>query len=90
MSVLSEQHDAICDLPGSTPARRLLVSKGLEYLDKLARDAGDRPDLQRELANAYVKVGDALAAADAANVTARNDVAISFSKIGGDAGRGGP
>jgi non-specific serine/threonine protein kinase/serine/threonine-protein kinase len=31
------------DLPGSTPDRRLLVSKGLEYLDRLARDAGDRP-----------------------------------------------
>jgi tetratricopeptide (TPR) repeat protein len=36
----------------------MLVSKGLEYLDRLARDAGDRPDLKRELAAAYVKVGD--------------------------------
>ena len=33
-------------------------TKGLQYLDKLARDAGDRPDLQRELARRYVKVGD--------------------------------
>jgi len=55
---LFELHDAIRDLPGSTPARQLLVSNGLQYLDKLARDAGDRPDLQRELAGAYVKVGD--------------------------------
>ena len=54
---LFELHDAIQDLPGSTPARRLLVSKGLEYLDKLAQDASD-PGLQRELAAAYVKVGD--------------------------------
>ena len=46
------------DLPGSTPARKLIVTKGLEYLDKLARDAGDRADLRRELAAAYVKVGD--------------------------------
>jgi non-specific serine/threonine protein kinase/serine/threonine-protein kinase len=57
-TALLEIHDAIRDLPGSTPARQLLVSKGLEYLDKLARDAGDRPDLQRELAAAYLKVGD--------------------------------
>ena len=57
-AALLEIHDAIRDLPGSTPARRLLVSKGLEYLDRLARDAGDRPDLQRELAGAYIKVGD--------------------------------
>jgi eukaryotic-like serine/threonine-protein kinase len=57
-AALLEIHDAIRDLPGSTPARQLLVSKGLEYLDKLARDAGDRPDLRRELAGAYLKVGD--------------------------------
>jgi non-specific serine/threonine protein kinase/serine/threonine-protein kinase len=57
-TALFDLHDAIRDLPGSTPARQMLVSKGLEYLDRLARDAGDRPDLKRELAAAYVKVGD--------------------------------
>ena len=57
-AALIEIHDAIRDLPGSTPARQLLVSKGLAYLDKLATDASDRPDLRRELAGAYVKVGD--------------------------------
>jgi eukaryotic-like serine/threonine-protein kinase len=55
---LVDIHDAIRDLPGATPARQLLVTKGLEYLDKLARDAGDRADLRRELAGAYVKIGD--------------------------------
>jgi non-specific serine/threonine protein kinase/serine/threonine-protein kinase len=57
-SFLFELHDAIRDLPGSTPARKLLVSNALEYLDKLARDAGDRADLRRDLAVAYVRVGD--------------------------------
>ena len=51
-------HDSIRDLPGSTPARQLLVSKGLEYLDKLSQDSGGSPDLQRELAAAYMRVGD--------------------------------
>jgi eukaryotic-like serine/threonine-protein kinase len=55
---LFEVHDAIRDLPGSTPARQVVVTKGLEYLDKLSRDAVDRPELRREIANAYVKVGD--------------------------------
>jgi eukaryotic-like serine/threonine-protein kinase len=55
---LFDFHDAIADLEGSTPARKLVVSKGLEYLDRLAADAGDRVDLRRELADAYVKVGD--------------------------------
>jgi serine/threonine protein kinase/tetratricopeptide (TPR) repeat protein len=53
-----EMHDAIRDLPGSTPARRLLVSRALEYLDRLAREGGDRTDLQRELASAYLRIGD--------------------------------
>ena len=55
---LFDFHDSIAELEGSTPARKLVVSKGLEYLDKLARDAGDRVDLKREVAGAYVKVGD--------------------------------
>jgi eukaryotic-like serine/threonine-protein kinase len=55
---LFDFHDSIADLEGSTPARKLVVTTGLEYLDKLARDAGDRIDLRREIAGAYVKVGD--------------------------------
>ena len=55
---LFELHDAIRDLPGSTPARQLLVTKGLEYLDKLAADAGERTDLRLEIADAYLRLGD--------------------------------
>jgi eukaryotic-like serine/threonine-protein kinase len=57
-SLVFEVHDAIRDLPGSTPARKLLVDRGLEYLDKLARGAGTRADLRRELGGAYVTIGD--------------------------------
>ncbi len=57
-SFLFEFHDAIRDLPGSTPARRLLVTRALEYLDGLARESGGDPTLQRELAGAYLRVGD--------------------------------
>jgi non-specific serine/threonine protein kinase/serine/threonine-protein kinase len=55
---LFELHDQIRNLPGSTPARQLLVARGMAYLDKLARDAGDRPDLQRELGAGYLRLGD--------------------------------
>jgi predicted Ser/Thr protein kinase len=55
---LFELHDEIRDLPGSTKARALLVRRGLEYLDRLSREsAGDRA-LRRELAEAYLRVGD--------------------------------
>ena len=59
---LFDLHDAIRDLPGSTPARQMLVTRGLEYLDKLAGEAGGAgaglPALRRELANGYVRLGD--------------------------------
>jgi tRNA A-37 threonylcarbamoyl transferase component Bud32/tetratricopeptide (TPR) repeat protein len=53
-------HDAIAKLPGSTEARRLLVTNALQYLDSLAGEAGGDPVLQRELATAYVKMADVL------------------------------
>ena len=57
-SLMFEVHDSIKDLPGSTPARKLLVTRALEYLDSLSQEAkGDR-SLQGELAAAYEKIGD--------------------------------
>jgi serine/threonine protein kinase len=52
-SLLFEVHSAIENLPGATSARELLTKRALEYLDKLAAEAGDDPQLQRELAAAY-------------------------------------
>ena len=57
-SLLFEVHDAIANLPGATPARKILVDRALEYLDKLAKEAKGDLSLQRELAAAYEKVGD--------------------------------
>lgn len=57
-SFLFEFHQAIQRLPGSTPARQLLVQRALEYLNKLAQRAHEDAGLQRELAEAYLKVGD--------------------------------
>ncbi len=57
-SVLFEISDAIRDLPGSTPARLLLVERAQTYLDKLARESGNDLSLDRELAEAYRKIGE--------------------------------
>jgi len=57
-SVLFDYHDAIKDLPGSTPVRARLVHDALEYLDRLATEAQGDLSLQRELASAYERVGD--------------------------------
>jgi non-specific serine/threonine protein kinase/serine/threonine-protein kinase len=56
-SNLFELHDAIANLPGSTPARELLVKRALEYLDSLAQESQGDASLQRELIAAYLKVG---------------------------------
>jgi non-specific serine/threonine protein kinase/serine/threonine-protein kinase len=57
-SVLFDYHDAIRDLPGATKVRERLVKDALNYLDSLAGEANGDPELQRELAAAYDKVGD--------------------------------
>jgi eukaryotic-like serine/threonine-protein kinase len=57
-SFMFEIHDRIESLPGATPVRELLVKRALEYLDSLASEAAGDAGLQRELAEAYQKVGD--------------------------------
>jgi eukaryotic-like serine/threonine-protein kinase len=57
-SFLFEFHDAIEKLVGSTPARKLVVAKALEYLDSLSTESATDLDLQRELATAYERIGD--------------------------------
>jgi non-specific serine/threonine protein kinase/serine/threonine-protein kinase len=57
-SFLFEFHDSIKNLPGSTPARELVVKKALEYLDSLSRESAGDNELSLELAQAYQKVGD--------------------------------
>ncbi len=56
-SFLFELSPKIEKLPGSTEARKELVTLALEYLDSLSAEAGDDLELQRELAAAYEKVG---------------------------------
>ncbi|MBL8910815.1 MAG: protein kinase [Archangium sp.] len=57
-SVLFDYHDGIAQLEGSTALRERLVKDALVYLESLAGEAGDDAALQRELASAFIKVGD--------------------------------
>jgi len=56
-SLIFDVHDSIKDLPGSTPARKLIVDRALQYLNALAQESGNDLALQRELATAYERVG---------------------------------
>ncbi len=56
-SLLSELDETIKQLPGSTGARKLLVTRVLEHLDRMAKDAqGDRLT-QLDLVDAYTRLG---------------------------------
>jgi tetratricopeptide (TPR) repeat protein len=57
-SLLFDVYDSIQDLPGSTPARRIVADRALHYLDTLSQESAGSPDLERELATAYERVGD--------------------------------
>jgi non-specific serine/threonine protein kinase/serine/threonine-protein kinase len=57
-ALLFDYHDAIRSLRGARPVRERMVRDALGYLDGLAREAGEDPSLQRELAGAYHRIGD--------------------------------
>jgi serine/threonine protein kinase len=79
-SLMFEIHDSVQNLEGSTPTRRLIVSRALEYLDSLAKEAADNPSLQRELATAYEKIGDIQGNPYSANLGDTNGALASYRK----------
>ncbi|MCI0607133.1 protein kinase [bacterium] len=79
-AVVFDYHDAIADLPGSTPVRQRLIKDALQYLDSLADEAKDDRELQRELAKAYVKIGDVQGNSYVANLGNPSGALISYRK----------
>jgi tetratricopeptide (TPR) repeat protein len=77
---LFEFHDAIKDLPGSTPARQLVVKRGIQYLDKLAQQRGNDSSLSRELAKAYAQVGSVQGAPNTPSLGDRAGALVSYRK----------
>lgn len=55
-TMIFKLHDEIKDLPGTTPARKLIVDTGLIYLDTLAAQAGDNAVLLKDLAGSYKRL----------------------------------
>jgi serine/threonine protein kinase len=51
-------HYAIEALPGSLGARQLIVKTATDYLERLAGEKRDDPQLKRELAEAWLRIGD--------------------------------
>lgn len=56
-SLIFDVHDSIKDLQGSTPARKIIIDRALQYLNVLDQESAGDVSLERELATAYEKVG---------------------------------
>ncbi len=54
--LIFDVNGAMADTPGNTRARKLLLDRAVQYLDKLALDAAGDSALQRELAWGYQKL----------------------------------
>ncbi len=57
-SLLFDVPDAIRNLPGSGPVRHMLVTRAMEFLNSLSKDAMTDRSLATELATAWERVGD--------------------------------
>jgi non-specific serine/threonine protein kinase/serine/threonine-protein kinase len=79
-NVVFKYHDAVASLPGATAAREMLVKDATEYLDILSQDAQDNPELARELALAYLKIGNVQGEAYQANVGDSGGALVSYRK----------
>jgi hypothetical protein len=79
-SLLFEVDAQIRDLEGATAARELIVRRALEYLDGLAAEAGEEPALARELATAYMKIGDIQGSSLNSNLGRPRDGLESYGK----------
>ena len=79
-SLIFEVHDSIQNLAGATPARKILVSKALQYLDSLSKEAPGDASLQRELAAAYERVGHVQGAPYSANLGDSEGALASYRK----------
>ncbi len=79
-SVVFELDDAIVDLPGSSHARELLISRGLQYLNGLAVSRNRDPGLTFELAQAYMRIAAAQGDLQRANVGDQSGAYASYTK----------
>ena len=79
-SLIFEIHDALQDIPGTTPARNLLLDRAVQYLDRVAKDADGDSELQRELAWGYQRLATVQGDATVSNVGQISAAEVSAKK----------
>ena len=79
-SLLFDVNEALSKVPGNTEPRRLLLDRAVQFLDGLARDAGNDASLKLELAEGYRRLGSIQGGSANANVGNRAAAVASFEK----------
>ena len=79
-SLIFEVHDSVQDLPGSTPVRKLILDRAIQYLDSLAKDSAGDTNLQRELAVAYHRIGQVQGDTNQGNLGQTQAMVVSMRK----------
>ena len=78
-----DMHDELARLGASAKVRELTVRRGVQYLDSLSQNAGDDLELQKEIAAAYLRIGDAQGFPTKPNLGRLQDALESYRKAGG-------
>jgi eukaryotic-like serine/threonine-protein kinase len=79
-SLLFEIHESLRALPGATEPRRQLLARAVQFLDGLAKDAGDDAPLKIELAEGYRRLGQVQGSRVSENVGDVRAAVVSFQK----------
>jgi len=79
-ALIFDYHDEIAKLPGSVQLRERLVSDAVEYLDAVAANETNDPDMLKELGVAYRKIGAAQGMVYSANLGKTDDALNSTNK----------
>jgi non-specific serine/threonine protein kinase/serine/threonine-protein kinase len=79
-TIVFDVHDSIADLPGSTPARKVIVQRALEYLSRLEEEGAANLELQRDMAAAYEKIANVQGAPNSPNVGELDGAYRSYQK----------
>jgi eukaryotic-like serine/threonine-protein kinase len=79
-SFLVDVHDAIARLPGSTPAREVLLGHSLKYLNELAHDASDDVAMHKALALAHERFAELQAGASAGGLGQASAAYTTYQK----------
>jgi eukaryotic-like serine/threonine-protein kinase len=79
-NVMFDYHDSILKLPRSTEVREKMLADSIAFLNNLAAESENSPDILREIADGYERVGSVQSNIYESNLNKVNDAVENFRK----------